>query len=515
MPKQRRISKFEYIRPILGLAAILTFVSFFLAAISQNFSDVQGWFSFLAILAISAVLFWLAWRVVREDHPPRWLLYLTIGAATLRLMLGVVWFLALPVNGYDTDIQRAGYVMEDAFNRDRAAWEFAQSDEPLLNSFTRASSTDQYGGLLFISAGIYRYIGGDQHQPLLVLTLAAAVSGLAVIFTWAFTRRLWGERVAHIAAWAIALFPEAVLLGSSQMREAFTVTLTPLALYGLLRFHETRTVKNFVLMLLPVALTVPLTWAFIPSLLVMLVLVYLALEEWRPLRSWRVWLVIGAVAALLLAYFVVRYLGDGLWLVESARWQAYVSQNASGWVAREFERMPVWMQVPFLVGYGILRPLLPAAIVDSAPVVWMAIGIWRALGWTILLALLLYATYVALRNRAWKQPVGALLFSSWLVTFVASYRGGGDLWDNPRYRSAFAAVQVAVAAWVWVQHSRVKGPWLRRLVGGGVLALAWFIPWYLRRYTDITWNIVNLDQVIGLGLVSVVLLVIWDWVRTA
>jgi hypothetical protein len=218
-------------------------------------------------------------------------------------------------------------------------------------------------------------------------------------------------------------------------------------------------------------------------------------------------LVIGVI--LLFAFY------DELWLVQSAEWQAYVSQNASGWIARQFERIPVFAQVPFLVGYGLLRPLLPAALVDPAPPIWTAIGIWRALGWTMLLALLLYGSYLALRSKEWMRLPGALLLSSWIFSITASYRGGGDLWDSPRYRSAFAAIQVAVAAWAWVQYREAKDPWLRRAAGGAILMIAWFIPWYLRRYTTITWQIVNLDQVIGLGLASAGLFVIWDWLNEA
>ncbi|MEX2160752.1 MAG: glycosyltransferase family 39 protein [Anaerolineales bacterium] len=462
---------------------------------------------------MAAVLFWVTWRIFRSEEPPTWLLGLVIGAALLRLALGVVWLLALPSAGYDTDVQQAGYVMEDAYNRDVAAWDLARSDQPLLSSFQGASSTDQYGGLLFISAAIYRYVGGPTHQPLLVLTLAAAVSGLAVAFTWAFSRRVWGEQVAHLAAWGLALYPEAVLLGSSQMREAFTVFLVPLALYGLLRFREKRTPGSLALLVAPILLSIPLTWAFTPSLIFILAVAALALDRWRWLRSPKVWIGLAILAGVALVAFFLLADEQGLWLVQSARWQAFVSENASGWIARQFERLPLFGQIPFLVVYGLVRPLLPAALVASGPPIWTAIGIWRAVGWTALLALLLYATFLALRSKAWKDLPGAMLLSGWVVSLTASYRGGGDLWDNPRYRSAFAAIQIAVAAWAWVHYRQTRDPWLRRAISAATLMTAWFIPWYLRRYTVFDWPIVNLYQVIGLGLVSAALFVLWDWMR--
>jgi hypothetical protein len=499
---------------LIAAAVTLLLISFLMAWVSTEFTSASGWLSFLAVLVVCALLYWLAWRALQIEKPARWLLWLTLAAALLRLALGAVWFLALPAGGYDTEVQQAGYVMEDAFNRDQAAWQLARSDESLFVSFQGYSSTDQYGGLLYLSAGIYRYLGGAEHQPLLILVLAAAVSGLAVPFTWAVGRRLFGAKVALFAAWALALYPEAVLLGSSQMREAFTVCLVPIALFGLLRVREKCTGGSLLILITPILLSIPLTWAFTPSLILLLMLVYLGLEDWRWLRSPKVWLALGLLAIVSTTAFLLFVDHNNLWLVQSARWQAYVSANASGWIARQFERMPLFAQIPFLVVYGILRPLLPAALVASGPPIWMAIGIWRALGWTVLLALLLYASYLALRSRAWRRAPGAFLAASWVTIIGASYRGGGDLWDSPRYRSAFAAIQLLLVAWAWMQYRENKDPWLRRAAVGAGLLTAWFIPWYLRRYADFDWPIVELYQVVGIGLVSAILFVFWDWVST-
>jgi hypothetical protein len=138
--------------------------------------------------------------------------------------------------------------------------------------------------------------------------------------------------------------------------------------------------------------------------------------------------------------------------------------------------------------------------------------VWRALGWTLVLALLLYATYLAIRHKQLFKLPGVLLAANWFVVLVASYRGGGDLWDNPRYRSAFAGVQLMLAAWAWVQAREQKDPWLRRAIGGVVCMVAWFVPWYLRRYGTLEWPIVELQHVIGLGLGTAALYAIWDWV---
>jgi hypothetical protein len=108
-----------------------------------------------------------------------------------------------------------------------------------------------------------------------------------------------------------------------------------------------------------------------------------------------------------------------------------------------------------------------------------------------------------------------LALAVWLVVILASARSGGDLWDNPRYRVAFAGLQVSLAAWVWIEQRRQPDPWFKRLAVGLICVLAWFIPWYFRRYTDISWPVVDLFKTVGLGLASAVLFALWDWVRAA
>jgi hypothetical protein len=97
---------------------------------------------------------------------------------------------------------------------------------------------------------------------------------------------------------------------------------------------------------------------------------------------------------------------------------------------------------------------------------------------------------------------------------VSAYRGGGDQWDNPRYRVAFVIIQVSLAGWVWVRQRQNPDPWLRRVLVGFGLVFAWFVPWYLRRYTfSFTWNVINLFKTLGLGFITAILYWVWDWAR--
>ena len=47
----------------------------------------------------------------------------------------------------------------------------------------------------------------------------------------------------------------------------------------------------------------------------------------------------------------------------------------------------------FITGYGLAQPVLPAVLVDPAPIVWKTIGILRAGGWYALAPFLLYAIF--------------------------------------------------------------------------------------------------------------------------
>ncbi|HLA98375.1 MAG TPA: hypothetical protein VJL34_07970 [Anaerolineales bacterium] len=512
-------------------AASLILLSLVLAYISTRFQSLQGWASFLGVSALAGLLLWGGWLALRGERPPAWLLYLLAGAALLRLALGAFWYLALPAWGYASPPEQAGYVMADAHERDQAAWELAQSGKPLASAFRGAyRKADQYGGLLYLSAAIYRYLGGQTHQPLLVVVLGAAFSSLAVSFTWALAQRLWGEGVARLAAWGLALYPEALLLGSSQMREAFLMALAAAAFWGLLRAAQLHSLNRLGWVLAALLVCLPFSPPVAGMLLALLLLQALFIFDGGFLRQFasrrRNLLILAALALLILAatWLTLRQLAPEVganplallqwWLKKTAEWQAHLSQRASGWVQKIFRNTPDWMNAPLLLVYGVAQPFLPAALGDvSGAPVWRGIAIWRALGWTLLLPLLLYAPLRAWRrDGAGRRLARGLSLAVWLVILLASFRSGGDLWDNPRYRVVFAGTQVALAAWAWSAPRRRADPWLRRVLVGMAFVLAWFMPWYLRRYTPLQWPVVDLFKTLGLGLACAFLYWIWDWV---
>lgn len=507
---------------------ILVVLSLGLAWISSDFGSLQGWVSYLAVSGLGAGLIWLCWLATQRESPQRWLLWLVIGAAFLRLLLGFFWTIALPQWGYGGEAEMAGYVMSDAYKRDTAAFEFSRLDFPWRASFGGYRSVDQYGGLLFLSAGIYRFLGGATHKPILMLILTASFSSLGIFFTWAFVKRLWDQPTARFAAWTLALYPEAVLLGSSQMREAFTVPLAAVAIYGLIFLLQERDWNGGAWVAGALLLSIPLSPPFTMILAGTLLLITFFMKRTYWLRDWRLWAALGGVILVGVAglWFFGAQISEGEnispiailqhWIERTRIYETVISQASSGWMHKVFEGTPDHIYSWFILAYGVLQPFLPAALIANGNWLWRLIAIWRALGWTFILPFLIYAPIRAVRCapilRQW-IVVGSSA-AIWVSILVSSYRSGGDLWDNPRYRVSLACLQIATVAWVWVDQQRRPDPWLKRFLISAGFVLLWFIPWYLRRYTPLEWDVIDVFKTIGLGIANAVLYWIWDWARS-
>jgi len=507
----------------IWLLGLIPLIAFGLAWVSSDFHAFTGWTSFLGACLIGTGILVGGWLALREDPALGWIWGLLIGGLMLRLVVGALWYVALPRWGYEGPVEEAGYVMEDAYRRDIAAWELSQSGAPLLSAFREYRSVDQYGGLLYASAMVYRYLGAEQHLPLLMVVITASFSALAIPFTWALARHAWGQREAGIAAVFLAIYPEAILLGSSQMREGFMMTLAAIALYGLMLFWQNRARVGIGLALGAWLVSLPLSPLFAAMMLMTLGLIVVALDRGSHFRNWRVWLAFSA--GILVVVAVLWMLGDRIlpgstsdpvtllreWLRYSAKWQAYLSEHSSGWMQKLFRNTPPWTHIYVLIAYGVVRPFLPAALLATGNGLWRGIAIWRALGWAVLLPFLVYALVRSVRKIRKHSLAAGMSLGMWMVILVAAYRGGGDQWDNPRYRVSFAGLQAALAAWAWVDHRSEPDPWMRRIFIGVVWVFVWFIPWYVRRYTLWDWPVQDVFKTLGLGLASASLYTLWDW----
>lgn len=171
------------------------------------------------------------------------------------------------------------------------------------------------------------------------------------------------------------------------------------------------------------------------------------------------------------------------WTRDSVKWVVYQLERGSGQVQNVFSKMNPLAQFLFVIGYGIAQPVLPPAFFEPTTLTWRVIAVARAVGWYAALPLLLYAPFAARRSasRAWLW----LSAFSWLWILICAVRGGGDQWDNPRYRLIFWGVQALVVGYAW-EHWRIqRDAWLPRILLLEVLCLILYGEWYLARYYSV------------------------------
>lgn len=456
--------------PVLGGAALGALLS---ALMPGGFS-LAGFIAAGSLAAISLFFMVLAWRWGGAGKTLAWMMAL---AFILRLVIGVGLSLALPVYGYDTPTQNAGYIFLDAYQRDQQAWQLADSGDSLLLAFGDEFFSDQYGGMLAASAAIYRLFSPDAHRPWLILIMTAAFGALGVPFLRRGLSQFLEARTVDTAVWIFLLYPEGILLGGSQMRDQILISLSAATFWGALALGDHRK-TGLIALTLSIFLMALFSWLVAaPVLTVLLVLIWIRARSRFSTQTQRLaWLSIALLGLAGLALMAG-------WLRESAVWDAYLTEQGSGWLQLLFKDKPQLFKIGFLVVYGLAQPVLPAAIFDPSLPLWNGITTFRSAGWYLLIPLFLYLPF-GLR----KEPVGqkksllilaTVVFGAWTV--ISSLRAGGDMWDNPRYRTLFILWLAAAAGWAWVTARERKDPWLLRWYGVEIVFLIIFSVWYANR----------------------------------
>jgi hypothetical protein len=326
-----------------------------------------------------------------------------------------------------------------------------------------------------------------------IVVLTAAASALGLLFTWGFANAVWGRHVGKVAAWIVLLTPEAILLGASQMREAFLILGMAMVLYGYARSRGDRRPAGVAWL---VGGLLVLLFFSPPTALVGAVVVWSAtLWEGKAgpkIPRWILWLGVPvAIAGLGLAVqswarleqitgtfgqIIVQW-----WENAGAAWRIGQAATESDMLGATLDKLPMGLRLPFLVGYGLVQPFLPAALASSGNGLWQAVAIIRGLGWFAFIPLLIYGTVAAIAKRGWRSLEAYLGVLIWVTALLASYRAPGYQWDNPRYRAVFLAAQASLAAWAWVVSRSERSPWLKRIYVSLGLATMLVLEWYLGR----------------------------------
>jgi hypothetical protein len=438
----------------------------------------RGMFAASLLIFLCGVVMYLVWRAAGAQRVLGWMMLV---AFFLRLALGVFLAWGLPLFGYDEAPQQAGFVYYDPYLREGNAWRLAQSDNPLLDGFRDTYLGDQYGGLFTMSAFIYRYISPDAFRPVLITILSASASALSLPFLVAALRRMFDSKTALLAGWVMALYPESILLGASQMREPFFILFFSMLLWAGGQWVDRSKSKLAMIGFFLSALGLFLFSFRVAVPIIGVVLLWIWVSKSLKVKNlWLkriVWAVV-ALGVLIVTWSVIGWVGDVL------RWDTYMTILKSGMIQAQLERLPDWLSYPFVLVYGLFQPVLPAAIAAPAPWIWRGLAIFRSVGWYALLPLLVYASI-----RVWRlapsrsrQLIILMVFVVWAWIIIASARAGGDQWDNPRYRTIFLPLMATLGAWGINLARQTKDRWLwRGLLVEGIF-LGFFTQWYISRY---------------------------------
>ena len=457
-----------------------------------------SWLSATLIFFLGLSALYALWKWAGKPRPLLWIL---IFALFLRLISATALQVYLPINGYkNSEQQQAGYVFNDAYNRDTQAYELAQSDAPLTRAFTKKHRSDQYGGLLALSAGIYRYLSPDAHRPLLIILFAALFATLGIPFLWMASKEIGGTKLALPAAWIFALYPESILMGSSQMREPFLISLVAITLWAFLNWqkdknnHENSRKTTFWGLGLGFGAMLLISPAIAIFQLIFLSVYKLILDERKKVTGKQLAFI---AAFLLLSLFLLSSalsqsridastpFGIILeWTQRAIKWDIYQLEDGSGWVQKLLAHMPSIFHIPFVTAYGLTQPVLPAAIIEPTTLIWKILGVMRALGWYLLAPFLLYGFFSIPKQDSEKARRLWTWFglACWTWIIISSLRAGGDQWDNPRYRVIFLALEALFFAWAWLKFKEGTNSWLPRILTIEAIFLAFFTQWYASRY---------------------------------
>lgn len=465
----------------------------------------SSWLAYGAACVLACVSLVLAWRGQGGGGGLAWMLVLAFG---LRVVAGVGLQAALPLYGNGSDPELHGYLFYDAYARDQAAWGLAQSGQSLEAAFGgEYVGDDQYGGLLAVSALVYRLLSPDAVRPLLTVLLGAWVYALGLAFLVAAIRSRWGSFAAAAAGWIYVLYPQSVLLGASQMREPFLMGMFALATWAVVKIAEKKWTA-WVVLAGSLAVAVLINWRIaLAGGGVLLVWVAMDLLKRLPahIQRW-IWLALALGGGLIA-------IASWQWLGVSGAWDIKLLQEGSGMVDKRLEELPAALRLPFVIAYGVAQPVLPAAVADATIPLRQSISILWALGWYALAPMLLFALFAVWRARppAERRVLAWLALAALFWTLLSSMRGGGDQWDNPRYRTIFLPWMGLLAGWAWQWAREQHNPWLGRVYALALVFIGGFTLWYLGRYAQWFGGLPFWYVVAGVVLLSAVILIGGWW----
>jgi len=445
-----------------------------------------------------------------------------------RLAFLILAPVAMLLWGYSSNRDLKGLIQRDAINAVDTAWYASQPGNSLIDSFRRGPG-DNTGGITTAGMVVFRLLSPGQERTLLLGLFASVLTSLTVIAVYRLGRGFFPPGAAKVAAVIAAVYPEAVMIGSSHQQLGYITlifSLGLLALAAIIRNAEpvpgdpALPKRRDAVILLVLTILLGLFTAIKFSILG--ILCGLAFALWLSDPKKRIgrilWIGAGAAVAVLVvirilsAFDVIPSAWDVLFqqyrYLYSMAWDEFDKLKAAGGgdffqtVLMTMEKGPAFILAAV---YGLVRPALPAAIgyrnaSAEGGFFWQLLNFYRSLGWYLLLPVLLYGTLKSLRGILARKPETIFMLIFWIVALVGSYRAFGDEWDNPRYRLFAIAPITLLAAWGWITQREQKDPWFMRIVIPFAVATVSLTVWYILR----DYALLNFPAIPSIALIGVI-----------
>ncbi len=454
-------------------------------------------------------LFFLLLIILYQKFGPTKFLSWVIGISLfLRLGLGLVTTENLIDWGYDQEPYESGYLFKDAYSRDFQAWDLANSDQPIWTAFSNDFFTDQYGGLLALSSLIYRVFTPNAHFQINIIFFVVMINVIGIIFLVMGLREKNEENgfstTSKIIILIFSFYPDAILFSASQMREPLLLGISA-CLFWVIHKQEIKIWSRFALfslfslILLLISLKIGI---FIIFSFFIWMLFQPYIKQFKLFRSKIIFLpiIFGGIIALYFSYN---------WILEAGKWDAVLLEQNSGFVQYIVSIIGSQYRLLFASIYGLFQPVLPAALIEPSKLFWKILNSFRALGWYLMMPVLLYGIVYFIRekekNKKFEFLFIWLLNIFWIV--LSSTRAGGDMWDNPRYRVSFLIFIAYVVGIAFVHGCKTKDHWLKRFFIAEIIFVLFFLQWYISRYIGLFQNLPFFQMVIVLSIIFGIILI--------
>jgi hypothetical protein len=489
----------------IGLPIILgSIVSWIFFIFSEYNLNEVFWGTWL----FTSLFFLLLIYLIQKSEVTKFLTWVVGISLFLRLGLGLITTENLIDWGYDQEPYQSGYLFKDAYSRDNQAWDLAISDQPIWAAFSNDFFTDQYGGLLALSSLIYRLFTPDAHFQINIIFFVTMINVIGILFLALGLREknkdIGFSPSSKIIILIFSFYPDAVLFSASQMREPILLGISA-CLFWIIHKQKIKIWNRFALFSL-FSIFLLLISLKIGIFIIFSFLIWMLFQPYRKqikvLNSKII--ILPVIVIVIIALFF-----SSKWILEAGKWDALLLERNSGFVQYIVSIIGSRYRLLFASIYGLFQPVLPAALIEPSKLFWKILNSLRALGWYLMLPILVYGIVYFFRENEKFKKFEYLFIWSFSVFWImlSSIRAGGDMWDNPRYRLSFLIFIAYIIGVAFYHGWKTKDHWLTRIFIAELVFVLFFLQWYISRYTGLFENLTFFQMVFVLSIIFGIILI--------